>query len=264
MDKNKGGRPAHYDGETKKAAIAVRTAPSVRDKLKAAAEEAGRSVTQEVEARLEASLEKDAGARSPETERLLNRIAAEIAEVEAATKKRWHKDRKTAGALMEMMERKAQHWFNVDNPFDDEDVMGAYEKISRAADERKKTVEVLEGLGIAATLVPTRPGTGDGALSGHVNALMALTSSRAAEREALSRADLRKEIRVAAELVFDRLEELDREYWAAQDEFTSLTRPYRDAEQEGRKLYRDLRARIALTLAQDGRSVDYADWLLSR
>ena len=50
--KNVGGRPAHFPGETKTAAIAVRTAPSVRDALKRAAEENGRSITKEVEYRL--------------------------------------------------------------------------------------------------------------------------------------------------------------------------------------------------------------------
>lgn len=56
---NKGGRPTDHPGEVKKAAIAVRTAPSIRDRLREAAKANGRSVTQEIEMRLVRSFDED-------------------------------------------------------------------------------------------------------------------------------------------------------------------------------------------------------------
>lgn len=52
-------RPPHHEGEIKKAAIAVRTAPSIRERLRTAAKANGRSVTQEVEIRLVRSFNED-------------------------------------------------------------------------------------------------------------------------------------------------------------------------------------------------------------
>jgi hypothetical protein len=87
----KGGRKPER-GEAKRSAIAVRTTATIKAKLDAAADEAGRSLTQEVEKRLEASV---AISETGETHELLAAIAGEIARAEALTGKRWHRDLKT-------------------------------------------------------------------------------------------------------------------------------------------------------------------------
>lgn len=71
----RGGRPRHYKGEVKKAAIAVRTAPSIRDRLRLEASANGRSVTQEVEIRLVRSFdEQDHAERFAEVMRELTAV----------------------------------------------------------------------------------------------------------------------------------------------------------------------------------------------
>lgn len=87
----KGGRKPEGD-EPKRSAVAVRTTPAIKALLVAAANEAGRSVTQEIEARLEASLAEDRPNRTPETMRLLAGLAEDIERAEHLTGRRWHKD----------------------------------------------------------------------------------------------------------------------------------------------------------------------------
>lgn len=98
----KGGRKPEGD-EVKRSAVAVRTTPTIKARLAEAAEEAGRSVTQEIEARLEASLAYDQPERTPETIRLLGAVAADIERAEKLTGKRWHKDVVTWAMVREAM-----------------------------------------------------------------------------------------------------------------------------------------------------------------
>jgi hypothetical protein len=98
----KGGRKPER-GEAKRSAIAVRTTPTIKAKLEAAADEQNRSVTQEVEARLEASLAMDHPERTAETIRLLGALAAEIERAEQLTGKRWHNDLKTWAMVREAL-----------------------------------------------------------------------------------------------------------------------------------------------------------------
>ena len=100
-DHKKGGRPPEK-GERKRSAIAVRTTTENKAKLEAAALEEGRSITQEVEARLEASL---IGNRSAETERLFSDLSVEIERAEELTGKRWHKDLRTWAMVREALFR---------------------------------------------------------------------------------------------------------------------------------------------------------------
>lgn len=95
----KGGRKPERD-EIKRAAVAVRTTPTIKAKLEDAAREAGRSVTQEIEARLEASVGLVATAESHD---LLGQIAREIRRAEELTGKRWHKDLRTWAMVREAL-----------------------------------------------------------------------------------------------------------------------------------------------------------------
>lgn len=279
MSVNKGGRPAHHPGEVKKAAIAVRTAPSLRDALQAAAKEAGRSVTQEVEARLAASFDQDGGRRSPETQQLLNKIAAEIAEIEAEAKAPWHRSRRTAGAVLEMFEKKPQHWIRTDDPDDDELVADAWEQWRAAREKRDEVIRALRGLGVI-------PKASEGGMFGSSNreapnySLFELIKNddvaRAAdsesffnalkkrwrERQVLAKMELPDEIRTGATLLIDRLEELDQEAEAAESKWKNLIQPYFDAVVEGRKLYRDLRYKVYVEAVQRGAAGDMSDYMV--
>lgn len=98
----KGGRKPEGD-EVKRSAVAVRTTPAIKARLAEAAQEAGRSVTQEIEARLEASMAYDQPERTPETIRLLGALAADIERAEKLTGKRWHRDLRTWAMVREAL-----------------------------------------------------------------------------------------------------------------------------------------------------------------
>src|SRR3546814_14184469 len=72
MSSKTAGRPREHD-EVKRSALTIRTTPSIKDAISAAAERSGRSVTQEIELRLQESLQAEQNAGSPETHRLLMR-----------------------------------------------------------------------------------------------------------------------------------------------------------------------------------------------
>src|SRR3546814_11774564 len=78
MSSKTAGRPREHD-EVKRSALTIRTTPSIKDAISAAAERSGRSVTQEIELRLQESLQAEQNAGSPETHRLLMSSATTIA-----------------------------------------------------------------------------------------------------------------------------------------------------------------------------------------
>ncbi|MEO6151858.1 MAG: Arc family DNA-binding protein [Croceibacterium sp.] len=100
--KNAGGRPLERS-EAKRAAIAVRTTPTIKDRLARSAEARGRSITQEVEARVEQSFELDDLLGHVETKQLLVELARQIAKAEAATGKLWSTDVATHEAATVLM-----------------------------------------------------------------------------------------------------------------------------------------------------------------
>lgn len=269
---NKGGRPAHHEGEVKKAAIAVRTAPSIRDALRLAADESGRSVTQEVEARLVASFEKDGGRRSPETQQLLNRIGGEIAEIEALTGKSWHRDRKTAGAVLEMFARRPIAWVNVDNPFEDEVVNTAWQKLSSLREERDEAADALKGLGIDASMTlnalaafsasPPRGLFGGKPMHPDIRNALAIAKTRWRERHQLESFDGPDAIKNAAKNLIDHLERLDEQVAEAEAKFNAEMQPYAEAESEGRAKYRSFRQRKARDAMARGEIPEIADYML--
>lgn len=268
-EKNKGGRPAHHEGEVKKAAIAVRTAPSVRDALKRAAEQSGRSVTQEVEARLAASLAHDAGKRSPETEQLLTRFAVEIAGIEDMTGRKWHRHRETTGAVLEMFATKPQHWIRTDDPNDDEAVQAAWGKLIGIRGQQADAIDALKALGVTSAQMrlqsPLTAATMSNTPSGNVfQDLLAATSGRWRERHQLESLDLPDNIRHALLTMLDHLEHLDGLEREAEQAYTDAMRPYVDAEQTGRKRYREHRAKVAQEHLDRGEMPDLVDWLMGK
>lgn len=101
--KNVGGRPSERD-EPKRAAIAVRTTPTIKARLSDAAEARGRSITQEVEARIEQSFDLEDSLGGPQTMALMIELARQIAKAEVATGKAWHRDTKTHRAGLKLVE----------------------------------------------------------------------------------------------------------------------------------------------------------------
>lgn len=258
---NLGGRPRHHEGEVKKAAIAVRTAPSIRDALKKAADESGRSITQEVEARLVASLERDGGARTPETERLLTEIGNAIAEIENWTGKRWHRDRKTYGAVLQMMEKGPAFKKRVDDPKEDEIVAAAWEKFYRIHAQSMPLIGWLNEVGVKAT-ERVNSSTSLVGKSGKQtqNALLVGLSSRWRERGQLDQeANLPDNIRSAALTMIDQLEALDEQADQAFEEWRQAQRPYIEAEHEGRTLYKSRKREAAERARQNGNDFDWSD-----
>lgn len=260
MSNNKGGRPPHHDGEIKKAAIAVRTAPSIRDALKVAADEAGRSVTQEVEARLSASLEADGGERSPETSQLLNKIAAGIADAETMTGKRWHRDRKTAGAVLEMLRLRIHEWIRTDDPYEDEIVAAAWDRLHEARQLRDKLEELLADFGVQPiTPEPKKlkasktTALGLGAVFDDIldNAFAQL-KGRWRERKEAETLSLPDPMANAVRALIEQLEAADERVEEADQVYAEAIRPYSEAELSGRELYREAQLKRAREAADRG------------
>ena len=98
----KGGRKPEGN-EPKRAAVAVRTTPALKAKLEAAAADSGRSVTQEIEARLEASLDFKWDGLDVKAQELFVAIARDIRRAEELTGKRWHKHLPTWAMVREAL-----------------------------------------------------------------------------------------------------------------------------------------------------------------
>lgn len=98
--KNRGGRPPER-GESKRSPISMRTTPTIRAALEAAAERQGRSLAQEIEQRLERSIEMDGIRGSRETAQLIEAVAAEIIDVERWSGGRWFEDQMTFYGTLE-------------------------------------------------------------------------------------------------------------------------------------------------------------------
>lgn len=99
---NTGGRPIERD-QAKRAAVALRTTPAIKGRLQSAADTRGRSITQEVEHRIERSFETDDLFGGQHNVRLLVLLAAEIRRAEHATGKAWNDDTATHAAAAKLV-----------------------------------------------------------------------------------------------------------------------------------------------------------------
>lgn len=110
IDKSRGGRPSER-GEAKRAPINMRTTPTIRAALEDAAARGGRSLAQEIEQRLERSIEEDARNGGPHTAAFLRLAGAAIQTIELQSGARWTDDwptfAKARAALTRLLD-----WYN--------------------------------------------------------------------------------------------------------------------------------------------------------
>ena len=101
--KNRGGRPKKYPGEGRRPTLSLRVRGGLYEKLQAASEVAERTISEEMERRLERSFEEQdlflAYFGKPETLKLAHAIAMLARTVEARTGLDWTKDAQTKADL---------------------------------------------------------------------------------------------------------------------------------------------------------------------
>lgn len=151
-EKRKGGRPTER-GEAKRSAIAVRTTPAVKDRLTDAATRAGRSLTQEIEQRLERSLEGEDALGGAETANALRALASEIANVERRTGKSWLEDHATHTAATTLMLLKLDSLMPPMLNWDG--IREAREQQRAAQSNLKATLDFLADCGVVREVTPT-------------------------------------------------------------------------------------------------------------
>ena len=200
-------------------------------------------------------MERDGGTRTPETERLLTEIGNAIAEIEDWTQKRWHKDRKTYGAVLQMLERGPAFKRRVDDPKDDEIVNAAWDDYFGIWEQIVRLVEGLNEIGIESSADLA------GGLGATRNALADLAGTRWRERSQVDGENngLSANLRIAALTIIEQLETLDKQAAKAVAEWLLARKPYIEAEQAGRLLYKSRMREAAERARQDGTSFDSAD-----
>lgn len=88
--------------DRKTATLSIRTSVDLRSKLQDSLEESGRSLTQEVEMRLEKSFQKDEFVGGERNAAFLNMLGAGIREIELSTGRSWLSDKATWSKVVEL------------------------------------------------------------------------------------------------------------------------------------------------------------------
>jgi hypothetical protein len=261
------GEPTGKSGEVKRAQIPVRTTPAVRDRLLASASANGRSLTQEIEQRLERSVALDDLRGSPDTARLVEAIAGEVALVEQWTGKAWKADYPTYYAMTrgvrQVLGRFHPPLLNL------EALMAATRDLREAQEERDTVRDQLTALGLLSSqqglsrlmsrgLAVGPLATGDSTLG----RLMAKALQDAAaitpdayEREAAAIREGRvlladgnlpsEEEREELALLVLRLRELEDRAKQMEAAYVAAYQPQQDAIDEGKKIVADRAAAIS-------------------
>lgn len=231
MSETKRGRPAIPEAERRQQ-IGVRTSPGLKSDLERAAAENGRSVAQEAELRLVDSFESERRAGGVETAHLLRMMADQIAMIERATGKRWHRDLTTWAAVAEAIAKGPIQQLRPDRTTDDEVANEAWDQLWQIMQEKSGHIERLRGGGLHASRQPepTVAGASD-ALGSYVDTKR--TALRLAV-EALQISDAERDqlrMALAALIVLDAAEaDAEKKFHAAID-------PYIQAEKRGQELF---------------------------
>lgn len=220
------GKPAR--DEAKSAVINIRVTPTLKAKLEAHGRIHGRSLSGECEERLLRSMEMtETPSASPETEELLAEVARLIGEIEEATQHKWHEGAMTWAAVAEMMAtgpimaRAPRHIGE-----DDGKLAALYEKAIDLEDERKVIDTELAITGISNAL------------------LMLFGRERVDERLAQLNYPTELNERIAAQL--DRLQAIKTEMDGVMEKIDAIIEPFREAVENGRRLYDKPKTGLAL------------------
>lgn len=250
---NKGGRPLEGN-EPKNAPIAVRTTATLKARLTEAAEREGRSLTQEIEMRLERSFEGERPDEDVETARLLNMIGNEIALIERQTRKRWHRDLKTWAAVQEACANGPVRRLRPDRPNDDEAVNEAWAKCYEVILEKGILIDQLQQEGLYVEKLPkARKSIFGGSFATDDNRdvlkkqILAMDAPQAATEEMLA--------------IVDRLVELDKLERERTAVHAEALKPFLEAESEGRSLYKNERSAAAFRAMREGQPYNIEDMI---
>ena len=225
------GRPSK-PREDQRQAITVRLSPRDRALLETRARESGRSLAAEVEARASALAAVD----HPTVE-LIATIASAIERIQGASKKRWHRDLRTWAAVAAMLSDGPINDHRPDLPDDDEHITAARNALWRLHGAKTPLIDELHDLGIADS-----NGIGIAWVEYDDGELSFAPDQRGEARAAASRLSDDKKAR--ADALVTEVEQWDEEEVNAVKRLHALERPYRDAEEGGRRLYRSVRQKL--------------------
>jgi hypothetical protein len=239
------GRPKKEKTEQRQQ-IGFRLSPEDRQRLEAAAASSGRSVPQEVEERVLASLHFYETVDAP-TRDLIANLLTEIATVQSLTGKRWHKDAATWAAVHQMFRQGPLNWVRPDRPHDDEIVSEIWRELNPLQENRVQLMRDLAEMGIA---VLERPRIRKGLIGSY--------NSRDNERAAIEAIE-DVAVRTRASEKFDAILKLDAEIDTIDARYTEALQPYWSAERSGRTIYQDHRKAVAMAAMRSGKDFFISD-----
>lgn len=103
-------RPRKAAAEKRSAPLSVRVTPDLHERLRAASEEASRTISQEIELRLRESFNQDQRFGGPFLYALFRVLAERISEIEHQTGAKWHKDRFTYDQVKDCVDGVVEHF----------------------------------------------------------------------------------------------------------------------------------------------------------
>lgn len=245
------GRPREHE-EVKRSALTIRTTPSIKDAIAAAAERSGRSVTQEIELRLQESLQAEENAGSPETHRLLMSYASDIAAIEKARKKSWHRDLVTWAAVSEALRGGAIKLAQPDRPADDDIVEEAWRKLYEITSKKEELATFLLRNGVPCSphapklAYRYRPMTSDPNESAGdqiARLLVEGDQNRSIEETAIDNLNLSEAEKDKLRAALAQIKKLDDAEVEADREYGEALAPYFEAERQGRQWFHEWRTR---------------------
>jgi len=239
------GRPKKEKSEQRQQ-IGFRLSPGDRQRLEEAATQARRSIPQEVEERVIASLNYDEAVDEP-TRELMKNLLDEIATIQHLTGKRWYKDAITWAAVHQMFSQGPLSWARPDKLQDDEAVATAWQTLYNLEQRRGQIARDLAAMGLAVLEKPvTRKG------------LMGVFHSRDSERKTIDAIE-DEQLASQARALFDEMLALDAEIGAASKRHFEAAEPYLIAERSGRKIYQSHRRTIATEAMRQNQNFFWSD-----
>lgn len=215
-------------GERKSEILNIRVTPTLRTKLEFYARKSGRKLAAECEQRLTESVLETESNATPQTKELLVEIQRLIGEIEAQTETKWHVGAGTWKAVQEMlatgpiMERAPSHIGE-----NDARLNALYAELLENYGRRDDLMRTLETMRLVSK----------------TNALMMTVHGL---RERIDALDAGQEVKDSLHGVADELDQVDARQAEIWDEIDEIIKPFREAMEEGRKLYPKPRRGVAL------------------